>query len=407
MKGTDTALRASDVLSGGSGVTMGVEEEFLLVSRESSLPVGGAAAVLAGVAPTELVDGSRVAGELWDTEVETNTGVCSDLAQLRRDLACSRAAIRRSARAEGLNLVPVGHPLIGTDSATARCDGHYRWMSDVYAGILADQEICGCHVHIGLGDREVGVAVLNHLAPWLPTLLALTANSPFRRSRDTGFHSWRMVVLTRLPACGIPPRYGSAADYDADLARLKECGLLPPDHAGLRLARLSDHLPTLEVRIADTTATIDEAVLYAALVRGLVRAALDDLAAGREAHHLSDTVLDDALWAAARHGLTGPAVDPWSGTRTSPHAMVSRLARRVEHALAATGDLDHVRTLLHAVLTHGNGAMRQRLAARQNGISGALDMLVHDLQAPFTECCGTEGHEASSTTPDGYGDSAW
>jgi carboxylate-amine ligase len=378
MNAANTALRASSVLSDGSGVTMGVEEEFLLVSRESLLPVGGAPAVLAGVAPAELAGGSRAAGELWDTEVETNTGICSDLAQVRHELACSRAAIRRSARAEGLDLMPAGHPLVGAESASARCEGHYRWMSDVYAGALADQEICGCHVHIGLTDREVGVAVLNHLAPWLPTLLALTANSPFRRSRDTGFHSWRMMVLTRLPACGIPPRFGSAADYDADLARLKECGLLPPDHGGLRLARLSDHLPTLEVRVADTTATIDEAVLYAALVRGLVRAALEDLAAGREAHHLSDTVLGDALWAAARHGLTGSAVDPWSGKRTSPHAMVSRLARHVEPALATTGDLDNVRTLLHAVLTHGNGAMRQRLAARQNGISGALDMLLHD-----------------------------
>ncbi|MGZ3145204.1 carboxylate-amine ligase [Lentzea chajnantorensis] len=380
MNAGHSALGASTGLPEGTGVTMGVEEEFLLVSRGSRLPVGDAAAVLAGVPPADLPGESRVLHELWDTQVEATTGICSDLAQVRDELTRNRAALRRSARSLGLELVPSGHPLFGAETAPPRCDGHYGWMSETYAGALADQEICGCHVHIGLGDREIGVAVLNHLAPWLPTLLALTANSPFRRGRDSGFHSWRMMVLTRLPASGIPPWFGSTAEYDADLARLRECGLLPPDHGGLRLARLSDHLPTVEVRVADTTATTDEAVLHAALVRGLVRTALGELDAGREARRLGDTVLGDALWAAARHGLDGPAVDPWSGTRTAPGAMVSRLFRHVEDALAATGDLDEVRTLLHAVLTGGNGAMRQRLAAVPHGVPGALDLLVRDAE---------------------------
>ncbi|MEV6824931.1 YbdK family carboxylate-amine ligase [Amycolatopsis sp. NPDC051102] len=378
MSAAGTALKASTTRAEGDGVTIGVEEEFLLVSRGSLLPAGEAAAVLAGMLPADLAGGSCAARELWDTEVETNTGICSDLAQVRDQLARNRAALRRSARAQGLELVPVGHPPFGTETAPPRRDGHYEWMSDAYAGALADQEICGCHVHVGLGDREAGVAVLNHLAPWLPTLLALSANSPFRRGRDTGFHSWRMMVLGRLPAAGLPPWFSSAAEYDADLDRLRECGLLPSDHGGLRLARLSDHLPTLEVRVADTTVTTGEAVLYAALVRGLVRTALGELDAGREARRCSDTVLGDALWAAARHGLDGPAVDPWSGTPTSPHAMASRLYRHIEDALAATGDLAEVRTLLHALLTRGNGAMRQRLAAARRGVPGALDMLVRD-----------------------------
>ncbi|KOV87985.1 hypothetical protein ADL03_06195 [Nocardia sp. NRRL S-836] len=362
----------------GTGVTMGVEEEFLLVSRTSHLPVGDAAAVLAGVPSADLIGESRAVRELWDTEVEACTGVCSDLAQVRDQLDGNRAALRRAARSRGLELLPAGHPLFGAETAPPRRDGHYGWMSDTYAGAMADQEICGCHVHVGLGDRELGVAVLNHLAPWLPTLLALTANSPFRRGRDSGFHSWRMMVLTRLPAAAIPPWFGSLAEYDADLARLRECGLLPPDHGGLRLARLSDHLPTVEVRIADTTPTTDEAVLHAALVRGLVRTALDELDVGREARRRGDTVLGDALWVAARHGLDGPAVDPWNGTRTSARAMVSRLYRHIEDALTTTGDLDEVRTLLQALLTSGNGAMRQRLAAARHGVPGALALLVAD-----------------------------
>ncbi|MFI9005735.1 glutamate--cysteine ligase [Actinosynnema sp. NPDC053489] len=360
---------------------MGVEEEFLLVEPGSGLPASAARAVLDRVVPGELAEGARVERELWDTEVEASTGVCTTLTAVREALTRHRAALGRAARAEGLELVAVGLPVFGAETAPPNRDGHYRWMGDAYGLVLSDQEFCSCHVHVGVADREVAVAVLNHLRPWLPTLSALTADSPFRRGRDTGFQSWRTVAYTRLPASGVPPWFGSLAEHDADLARLGECGLLPRDHGGLRLARLSGHLPTVEVRVADAVPSVDEAVLHAALVRGLVRTALDELASGREADRPADGVLGQALWTAARHGLAGPAIDPWTGAPTSPHAMAARLLRRVEPALTATGDLAGTRSLLHGVLRHGNGAVRQRRAAAEGGIDDALSLLIRETTA--------------------------
>ncbi|MCC8242721.1 carboxylate-amine ligase [Saccharothrix luteola] len=355
---------------------MGVEEEFLLVDRTSLWSAGNAVSVLERAADMGLGHGCRLQRELWDSEVETNTGVCTDLAGLREDLIRNRLTLARAAEAEGLAPVSVGYPLYGTRPAPLNPDASYRPLREVCGGILADQEICGCHVHVGVDDRDTGVAVLNHLAPWLPTLLALTANSPFRQGRDTGFHSWRMMVYHCLPGSGIPPWFASAAEYDADLARLKECGLLPPDHGGLRPARLSDHLPTVEVRVGDAAATVDEAVLYAALVRGLVRTALTDLDAGREARRLSDVVLADALWAAARYGPPGRAVDPWTGAGVPATTLAARLLLHITPALAASGDLDEVRSLLDRVLNDGGAATRQRRAAAEHGLSGVLAMLV-------------------------------
>ncbi|MEU4769267.1 YbdK family carboxylate-amine ligase [Actinosynnema sp. NPDC023794] len=368
-------------MSGQAGVTIGVEEEFLLVDRESLRSAEAAASVLKRAADIGLGDGCRLQRELWDSEVETNTGVRTDLAGLRGDLIRNRLALARAADAEGLDLVSVGHPLFDTRQAELNADDHYQALRQVCAGVVADQEICGCHVHTGIGDRDTGVAVLNHVAPWLPTLLAITANSPYRRGRDTGFHSWRMMVYHCLPASGLPPWFASAAEYDADLARLKECALLPPDHGGLRLARLSDHLPTVEVRIGDAAATVDEAVLYAALARGLVRTALTELDAGREARRLSDVVLADALWAAARHGLCGAAIDPWTGARVPASTLAARLLQHVTPALTTSGDLDEVRSLLDRVLTGGGAATRQRRAAAEHGLPGALEMLVRETVA--------------------------
>ncbi|MEU4742429.1 glutamate--cysteine ligase, partial [Actinosynnema sp. NPDC023658] len=370
------------------GATVGVEEEFLLVDPGSLRPARHASAVLERAEGAGLGDGCRLQRELWDSELEASTGVCTDLTRLRRDITRNRLVLARAARAEGLDLVSVGHPLFGPRTAPPSADERYRPLRELCAGALADQEICGCHVHVGVGDRDTGVAVLNHITPWLPTLLALTANSPYRRGRDTGFDSWRMVVYRRLPASGIPPWFASAADYDRDLARLKDCALLPPEHGGLRLARLSDHLPTVEVRIADATATSAEAVLYAALVRGLVQTALTDLDTGREAARLSDVVLDDALWIATRHGLSGPAIDPRTGARVPARTMAARLIRHTTPALTDSGDLDEVRSSLNRVLDHGNGAARQRRAAAEHGVPGALQALVRETVAHELEPAG-------------------
>jgi glutamate---cysteine ligase / carboxylate-amine ligase len=82
-------------------------------------------------------------------------------------------------------------------------------ITRTYAGIVADYQCCGCHVHVGVPGRETAVAVVNHLAPWLPTPLALSVNSAFEHGRDTGYGSWRMITQSRFPGFGIAPWFAS------------------------------------------------------------------------------------------------------------------------------------------------------------------------------------------------------
>ncbi len=362
-------------LGGIGGLTMGVEEEFLLVDARTRRTAPRAAAVLVRASRAAGVPETAFQAELAASQVEAATGVCADLAGLRGQLAGARACLGAAAEAEGVRLVATGNPVLAGHSVPFMPGEHFTRVAEILAGAATGYESCGCHVHVGVPDRELAVAVVNHLRPWLPTLLALSANSPFDGGRDSGFASWRIQAQARFPGAGVPPWSASAAAYDAWLLRLVELGLVADRTTTYWLARPSPHLPTVEIRAADAALTVDEAVLYAALARGLVRTALADLAEGREAPRVPDQACALGLWSAARHGLTGPGVHPLTERPVAATALLDELLARVRPALEESGDLETVRTLVRAITRDGTGSARQRAAAA-GGPRNVVDMLV-------------------------------
>lgn len=363
-----------------NGLTVGVEEEFLLVDVATLRTAPQAAAVLARAAKApEPTPGMRFQPELAATQVEAATGICTDLADLRRQLRQARVCLAAAARAEGVRLVAVGNPVLGADSVPFMPGDHYARLTDILAGALARYESCGCHVHVGVADRDLAVAVVNHLRPWLPTLLALSVNSPYDRGRDSGYESWRIQTQALFPGAGVPPWFPSQKAYDGHLEHLVEIGVLADTGTTFWLARPSPRLPTVEVRASDAASTIDEAVLQAALARALVRTALRELAEGREASPVGERLCTAALWSAARYGLHGPGIHPYEERRVAAITLLDELLGHVRLALEEAGDEAAVRTLLRTVGRRGTGAARQRDAAVR-GLPGIVDLLVRQTE---------------------------
>ncbi|MFC4496545.1 glutamate--cysteine ligase [Streptomyces ovatisporus] len=349
---------------GHGPLTVGVEEEFLLVDGETGRPVACAADVLDDAATgAPLPGGTQLKRELLACQAEVTSGVCTGLDELADQLHAGRQRLAAAAQRTGLRPVATGTPVLAGPYAALSEGPRYEHISRIYEGVVADYEACGCHVHVGVPDRGTAVAVVNHLRPWLPSLLALSVNSPFHDGRDTGYGSWRMVLQSRFPGAGVPPHQPSPAAYDAQLERLVDCGALADVRQSFSLARPSPCFPTVEIRAADAAATVDEAVLQAALSRALVRTALAALEEGREAVPVADEVAAAAVWSASRHGLRGPGVHPRLERKAAPLTLVHELLAYVAPALDESGDLDRVRRLLAAVVKHGTGAERQRDAA--------------------------------------------
>ncbi|MDT2009429.1 YbdK family carboxylate-amine ligase [Rhodococcus opacus] len=360
-----------------SSFTVGVEEEFILVDPATGLPA------LTNTTVAAAASGIDLQLELSQCQIETCTPVCAGITELRRELRRARSLAAQAASRSGSRLlavgVPLGRPPAGSVTETPR----YRRMAERF-GELADQVICGCHVHVCVPDRDVAVQVSNHLRPWLPTLLALTANSPIIAGADTGHASWRYLLWARWPSAGPPPYFRSARHYDDVVAMLRESGSILDTAMVYWDVRLSAHLPTIEIRISDVPATVGETVLLATLIRALVTTAVAALDAGELADPIDQEQLRAACWRAARDGLTGSGLDPATRRLIPAVGLLTRLLSHVRPCLEESGDYEHTRAAVTAVLAGGNGAVRQRRALRIGGLPGVTDMVARRT----TEGCG-------------------
>lgn len=339
--------------------TVGVEEEFLLVDPDSGEPV----ARNESVARNADARGVELQLELTSCQVETTTEVANTSDDLRSELRRLRRIAAEAAEADGARLLAVGLPPTVPREFPITDNPRYRRIAERFGMIAHEQGICGCHVHVSVPDRDAAIQVSNRLRPWLPLLLAVTANSAIYRNTDTGYASWRSVLWQRWPSAGPPPQLDSADEYDAVVRMLLDSGAMLDDGMVYWDVRPSANFPTIEVRVADVPATVAETVLLAALARGCVMTALDDERRGDTVAPLAPHALRAAYWKSAREGLEGNAIDLTETHASVPAVdLLDGLIDRVRPALEAVGDYDMVRAELSRIAEHGNGAMRQRRA---------------------------------------------
>lgn len=184
-----------------SGLTVGVEEEFLLVDQHGRLVASGPDISDAVELPEGLVE-----HELRRCQVESATVVCSTADEIVTDLRALRDSLAKEADRRAQRLVPSGTAVLAdTRAPRFTVDDRYQRMSCEFGELARASLTCACHVHIGIPDRDSGILVSNHIRPWLPALLALSANSPFHEGADTRYASWRYEMWRRWPSGGPPP----------------------------------------------------------------------------------------------------------------------------------------------------------------------------------------------------------
>ncbi|MEW2385203.1 glutamate--cysteine ligase [Micromonospora sp. NPDC047707] len=355
-------------------LTLGVEEEYLLLDPDTgaSLPVAGQ--VLDGLSGAAREQSRQ---EFRHSMVEMVTPVSSELADVREHLVALRGAAADAAEAAGARLVAVGATPVHEPHRTVPDEPRYHAMSRRFGPVAHDPAVCGCHVHVGVPDRELAVQVCNHLRPWLPVVQAITANSPLHDGRDTGHASWRSMQLERWPSIGPTPHFESVADYDATVEDLIRAGIMLDAAMVYWYARPSVAYPTVEVRVGDVCPTVDDTVLVAGLVRALVATVAGDVRHGILAPRIRDCLLSAAHWRAAHDGLDGDLIDLRSGLARPAWDLVDELFATVAPALLRHGDLTYVLDQLHRVRRDGNGAARQRRVLARTGcdVRAVLDHL--------------------------------
>jgi glutamate---cysteine ligase / carboxylate-amine ligase len=373
---------------------VGVEEELLLVEPRTGRPQAVAGTVLQAArqaaesdadADQDRDNGPALEYELQQQQLETNSRPCRSLDDLHRELRRCRASAAAAAGKAGVQVaalatspVPVEPELVGKS--------RYRRMAEAF-GLTADEQLtCGCHVHVEISSADEGAAVLDRAGPWLATLLALSANSPFWQGQDSAYASFRYQVWGRWPSSGPTEPFRTARAYHETLQRMVRTGTLLDTGMVYFDARLSEHYPTIEIRIADVCLRTDDAVLIAALARALVETEARASREGKPGPRTRTEVLRLAAWRASRSGLDDVLLNPVTELPEQATAVVGMLLDHCRDALEDTGDTATVTELLAALLARGNGAAFQRAAYRRSGrlpdvISGAVALTEGDLRA--------------------------
>ena len=308
--------------------------------------------------PAGLLDGARFKAELFASVVELNTNICRDVPEAAAELAMLRVEARRRAAEAGLALAAAGTwPTAVSEEQPITPDPGYLEFVE-HAGSAARRQYCsGLHVHVGVASPDECLDRLEAVLPWLPVVLAVTANSPYAAGAETGLASTRAELLTLLPRSGAPPLFASYTEWERFAERLVELGLADEITRIWWDVRPHPRFGTLEVRMPDQPTRLDVTAAVATLVQALV--------AGASAGSPADRGLyAQNRWAALRFGAAARLVHP-GGERL---ASVAELLDELAELLGLGDELEPLVRL--------DGAGDQLELGRREGLRALCERLV-------------------------------
>jgi carboxylate-amine ligase len=298
----------------GRDLTVAVEEEFAILDPASLSLANRFEELQAAAQGTELEE--HLVGELIASEVEVKTGRTESFEDAAALMGQRREQLRRLALQAGVELGGTGtHPWSPWQEQRIIDTPHYRRNDELLRYVVWRNNSFGIHVHVGIRGADRAIAVHDGLRVLLPDLLALSASSPFVENVDTGLHSARTEIFTRMfPRCGIPDAYGTWAEFEAYVRFLYETGSIT-EHTQLWWS-VRPHLafPTVEIRMCDAQPDLGEARALAALayaVTARIARAVDE---GEPLPQPPPRLIEENVWRAIRYGLAGELIDLGSGT---------------------------------------------------------------------------------------------
>ncbi|GAA4714313.1 glutamate--cysteine ligase [Nocardioides conyzicola] len=306
----------------------------------------------------------EVKHEFFSSQVEVTSSPHTALSAIRDELQAARTRLAHVGAAYGVAPLAVPGPVLAGDGSGPDLSpgDRYAAIEQHYGDVARRSLMCALHVHVDVTDDEEGVAVIDRVRPWIPVLLAISANSPYWHGHDSGYESWRSRQWNMWPTSGPAEPFGSAAAYQKVVGEMVSRGAaLDVGMVNLDV-RLSHRYPTVEFRAPDVCTDLDDAMLVAALARALVTHLADQWRDGMPAEEWRVDELRAAAWRASRFGLRGTLVSPLTRDLTGAGHLLRQMADLLAEPLAATGDASSVARGLAALVERGHGASRQRQA---------------------------------------------
>ena len=369
--------------------SIGIEEEYLLVERES-----GALITKQPPGLIEKVADLRyglVGKELFSSQIEIGTGICTNMQYLRADIGLMRLAVTEAASEFGLAPIAASaHPFARWQQQQYSEGERYQALAEDLQGVTRQMVISGMHVHVGIEDPDLRIDLMGQAVYFLPHLLALSTSSPFWEGRDTGLKSYRMTVFGTLPRTGLPEKFDSWTDFKRHVDVLVRAGIIEDSSKVWWDIRPSERYPTLEMRITDLPTKMEDAIavasMYVCLLRMLWRLKLEN----RRWRSYANFLVSENVWRAQRYGINDRLIDFGKGELVPLPDLVEELIELVRpdaEALGCTAEVEHTRRICE----RGTSADRQIAvyyaaindgATEDEALKAVVDALIADTIAP-------------------------
>lgn len=337
--------------------TIGVEEEYLLVERESRDLVAEIPDALMQACETRMT--GRISPEFLRCQIEVGTPVCNSVQEVRRELTHLRLAVAEEAGRFGLApLAASTHPFAAWTSQKHTDKERYNVLARDMQAVARRMIICAMHVHVGLEDDELRMDLMGQAAYFLPHLLALSTSSPFWRGENTGLRSYRLAVFDELPRSGLPEMFDSWGEYQRHLNSMIQAGLIEDGTKIWWDVRPSARFPTLEMRITDVCPRLEDAISITAIFVCVLRMLYRLKRNNQRWRRYANMLVHENRWRAQRHGFDQGLVDFGRGEIVPYAELLEELIDLIRPEAEETGCLSEV---LHAreILRRGTSAHHQ------------------------------------------------
>ena len=373
--------------------TLGIEEEFQLVDRRTLHLRSSIKSVLEKGAP---YFEEKIKSELTQSTVELISDICPDIATARKDLYTLRALMAKLADRDGLALVSAGtHPSSSWQDQDTTEKERYAELEEEFQDLIRSNVIFGMHVHVGVEDKELSIKLLNQARTWLPHLLAISTNSPFWSGRYTGIKSYRSALFKRIPRTGMPGILTSWNDFDRYVQDLVEMGCIDNGKKIWWDMRPHPFFDTVEFRICDMPATIEDTLALAALCQALIAKLTWCHEHNVDVPVLKRDYLEENKWRAMRYGLEAEAIDFVKLRRLSMRDSINELLDFVEDVVDDLGsrhEMNYLRALM--VSPNGTGADRQVAVYEQTSdLNKVVELLMEQTMQGITLDAADLSHE--------------
>jgi carboxylate-amine ligase len=361
---------AREQFEAATDLTVAVEEEFAVLDPETLALTNRFEELQAAAQGTPLEE--HLVGELIASEVEIRTGRCDSFDEVAARLGERRAQLFELADSVGVGLAATGtHPWSPWQEQRIIDTPHYRRNDEILRYVVWRNNTFGLHVHVAINGPDRAIAVCNALRNFLPELLALSASSPFVEAVNSGLHSARTEIFTKMfPRCGVPDVYDGWDGFERYVRFLYDTRSID-EHTQLWWS-VRPHLafPTVEIRICDAQPDLGEARSLAALCYALTARIARAHDEGEPLPSHPHRLIDENLWRATRYGLSGELIDLSTGDVRSARAHLERLLEWVQPAADELGCTSYLaipaaNAAERQIARHAAGASLEEIYAEQ------------------------------------------